>query len=200
VRNPIAAIRLKIENALAQPDKRDAALPFVLHEVERVESIVKSLLRRAEPVSVHLQEVSVREWLSERTNAFAERCQARDVALDVESEIESWRFDPAALGRALENLLDNALDHVPPGGKIVLSAYRNSERNTMTLRVCDNGLGVATEIRPRLFEPFASGRPDGIGLGLALTREIAVAHGGSARHVDQTPGACFELEIPWRAS
>jgi signal transduction histidine kinase len=198
VRNPIAAIRLKIENALAQPDKRDAALPFVLREVGRVETIVKSLLERAEPVSVHARDVAVHEWLAERVNAFAERCAAKDIAIDFNAEVKSWRFDPVSLGRALENLLDNALDHTLRGGKITLTARNGEDGKTMTLRVCDSGPGVAAQIRPRLFEPFVSGRPDGIGLGLALALEIAVAHGGTARHAEQTPGACFELEIPWR--
>lgn len=200
VRNPIAAIRLKIENALAQPDKRDAALPFVLREVERVETIVRSLLKRAEPLSVAIKDVAVREWLSERVNAFAERCKAKGVAFDFDTAVQSWRFDPAALGRALDNLLDNALDHTPRGGKIMLSVQGGEDGKTMRLRVCDSGPGVAAQIRPRLFEPFVSGRPDGVGLGLALAREIAIAHGGVARHMEQTPGACFEMEIPWPVS
>ncbi|MBI3057441.1 MAG: HAMP domain-containing histidine kinase [Betaproteobacteria bacterium] len=200
VRNPIAAIRLKIENALAQPDKRDAALPFVLREVGRVETIVKSLLARAEPVRVATRDVAVHEWLSERVNAFAERCTAQGVAFDFDTGVKSWRFDPAALGRALDNLLDNALDHTPRGGKITLSVQSSEDAKAIILRVCDDGPGVAAHIRPRLFDPFVSGRPDGVGLGLALAREIAIAHGGVARYVEQTPGACFELEIPCPAS
>jgi signal transduction histidine kinase len=70
----------------------------------------------------------------------------------------------------------------------------------MSLKVCDTGPGVDASIEPRLFEPFVSGRADGVGLGLALVREIAIAHGGEARYLRQPVGACFEVEIPWRAS
>jgi signal transduction histidine kinase len=196
VRNPIAAVRLKAENALAQPERQGEALSFVLREIERVERIVRTLLATAEPVAVRVREVAVREWLAQRAGTFSERCRAREIALTYETDIESWRFDPAALGRALDNLLDNALDHTPPGGRITVRAQRGDGGGTMTLRVCDTGAGVAPEIRPRLFEPFVSGRPDGVGLGLALVMEIAVAHGGTARYSDTGHGACFELEIP----
>ena len=56
------------------------------------------------------------------------------------------------------------------------------------------------QVIDRLFEPFVSGRPDGLGLGLALAREVALAHGGNLRHVPQPSGARFELHIPWHAS
>ena len=196
VRNPIAAIRLRTENALAQPEKREAALASVLREVERVEAIVKSLLSRAEPVRVHARDVRIREWLSGRLSAFAERAEAKGIALDSDTTVESWRFDPVSLGRALDNFIDNALDHTPRGGTIKVGVKRNADGNALILRTCDTGPGVSEHVKPRLFEPFVSGRQDGVGLGLALAREIAVAHGGTARHVEQTPGACFELEIP----
>lgn len=200
VRNPIAAMRLKAENALAEPDRQAPALAFVLREIERVEAIVRRLLSRAEPVSVRIEEVALRDWLAARAAAFAERCRANGVALEIDVALDSWRFDPAALGRALDNLLDNALDHAPRGGRITLTAERASDGNAMILRVCDDGAGVAAQVAPRLFEPFVSGRAGGVGLGLALAREIAIAHGGTARWVERAVGACFELELPWRAS
>jgi signal transduction histidine kinase len=66
--------------------------------------------------------------------------------------------------------------------------------------VTDNGLGVIAELRDHLFEPFATSRAEGTGLGLALVREIALAHGGDIRYLPQDTGACFELELPWRES
>jgi two-component system sensor histidine kinase HydH len=200
VRNPIAAMRLKAENALAQPGGREAALAFIVREIERLDSTVKSLLSKAEPVSIHRRQVMVKDWVHDRLAAFSERAERAGVALSARVEVESWDFDPVSLGRALDNLVANALDHTPRGGTVTVHASRSDDATRMSLRVCDTGPGVAPDIEPRLFEPFASGRPDGIGLGLALVREIAAAHGGSARHVPQASGACFEIELPWLAS
>jgi signal transduction histidine kinase len=63
------------------------------------------------------------------------------------------------------------------------------------LRVLDSGHGLPLEIRNRLFEPFASGKPEGIGLGLVVARTIAEAHGGTIRYAEGGP-TCFEVILP----
>jgi signal transduction histidine kinase len=200
VRNPIAAMRLKAENALALPDSQQGALKFILGEIERLDSTVKEMLKKAEPVLVHPAEVRVAEWLAQRLEAFAERSAAVGVELRWRIDLERWRFDPQSLGRALDNLVANALQHTPCGGMVMVVASKSARDAAMSLKVCDTGPGVDASIEPRLFEPFVSGRADGVGLGLALVREIAIAHGGEARYLRQPVGACFEVEIPWRAS
>lgn len=200
VRNPIAAMQLKAENALARPNGQQAALEFILREIERLDETVKELLRKAEPVQAHPRQVRIAEWLMERVDAFIDRSTAAGIDLRTRVDVESWRFDPRSLGRALDNLIANALQHTPRGGVITMTASKNALNTTMVLQICDTGPGVASDIEPRLFEPFVSGRADGVGLGLALVREIAIAHGGEARYFRQPSGACFELEIPWRAS
>jgi two-component system, NtrC family, sensor histidine kinase HydH len=112
--------------------------------------------------------------------------------------VEQWRFDPLHLGRAVDNLLSNALQHTPHGGAVRIAVRPHGAH--MLLQVRDTGSGVAPEVLPRLFEPFVTSRATGTGLGLALVREIATAHGGNVCLVGTTPGACFAIEIPWLAS
>lgn len=200
VRNPIAAMRLKAENALAQSGRHEAALQFIVKEIERLDATIKKLLSKAEPVSIRPRQVRTAEWVAERVGAFAERAAQAGVQLKTVIEVESWQVDPVSLGRALDNLVANAVEHTPRGGTVTASALKGATGATMVLRVCDTGPGVASGVEPRLFEPFVSGRADGIGLGLTLVQEIAAAHGGAARYVRQSSGACFEVEIPWRAS
>lgn len=69
----------------------------------------------------------------------------------------------------------------------------------LVLRVDDDGPGGPPSLLANLFEPFNTGRADGTGLGLALAREVALAHGGDLRHVALERGTRFELELPWRA-
>jgi len=108
-------------------------------------------------------------------------------------------FDPVHLARAVDNLLDNAVRHAPRGGHVVLSASQH-EVHSLAIRVDDDGPGVPEPLRASLFEPFATGRADGTGLGLALAREVALAHGGELHHRPLSPGTRFELELPWRIS
>ena len=200
VRNPIAAMQLKAENALARPDGQRAALEFILREIERLDATVKELLTKAEPISADSRQVNIADWLRERVDAFVERSVMAGIDLRTRVNIESWGFDPRSLGRALDNLIANALQHTPRGGVVTVTVTKNALDTVIVLQVCDTGPGVAADMEPWLFEPFKSGRADGVGLGLALAREIAIAHGGEARYIRQPSGACFELEIPWRAS
>jgi hypothetical protein len=82
----------------------------------------------------------------------------------------------------------------------MVRAQATEEDKTLKISVSDTGSGVAPELRPHLFEPFASGRRGGTGLGLAAARDIAAAHGGTLRLLDQGPGATFEIALPWLES
>jgi len=119
--------------------------------------------------------VSVVNDVSARLN----QAQAAGVQIATEVAVDEWRFDPLHLGRAVENLLSNALQHTPHGGGVHIAVH--SHGAYVLLRVSDTGRGVAPEVLPRLFEPFVTNRATGTGLGLALVREIVGAHGGSVQ-------------------
>ena len=110
--------------------------------------------------------------------------------------------DPHLLQRALRNLLLNAaqatLAHAGGSGlcaPIVVTLRR--EGDTAVITIDDRGGGLAPGIRDRLFEPFASGRPGGAGLGLALARRIVVMHGGSLALLPREPhGVRAEIRLP----
>jgi len=102
------------------------------------------------------------------------------------------------MSEALDNLLQNALQHTPRGGTIRIEAVAK-DRN-LTITVSDTGPGVAQELRANLFEPFAAGRRGGTGLGLAAARDLVTAHGGTLRLLDGGPGATFEIALPWQES
>ena len=148
-----------------------------------------------QPLQLHPQCVPLGPWIEHHVAAYAEQARAAGVQIVTAVEAAQWCFDPLHLGRAVENLLSNALQHTPCGGVVRIAAHAHDAQ--LRLRVSDTGSGVAPEILPRLFEPFVTSRANGTGLGLALVREIAVAHGGRIHVVDTAPGTCFEIEIPW---
>lgn len=211
IRNPLATMRLKAENALSAPaplerERARGALQAVLEQSARIASLVDSLLTLTQPFRVQPEPVVLQDWLPAQLHRHAEAAQQRGVSLTCRLE-PPWDgatappvwIDPAALSRALDNLLLNALAHTPAGGHVVLQA--RGESAWLHLCVRDDGPGVPADLLPHLFEPFATGRAGGTGLGLALVREIAQAHGGRVTHQPVQPhGACFCIELPWRAS
>lgn len=199
IRNPIAAMRLKAENALAQPGTRQgAALQAILAQIERLDKLLQSMLAMTQPLALQLAPVAVPAWLEQHVQALREPAQKAAVEISFASSVNTWVFDPLQLGRALDNLLWNALQHTPPGETIDIAAEQRE--HSLLIRVTDSGPGIAPAVKAHIFEPFASGRAGGTGLGLPLTREILIAHGGDARFIDSERGTCFELELPWRAS
>ena len=199
IRNPIAAMRLKAENALAAaPERQGDALRAIVGQIDRLEGLVQSLLALVQPVTLAPQCVDLPSWLGERLAAVQREAATQEVALSLQhTEPPTALFDPVHLARAADNLLENAVRYAAAGGTVVLSAQRTAA-GTLLIAVEDDGPGVSEALLPQLFEPFATGRADGTGLGLALAREVALAHGGELRHVAQAPGARFELEIPWQ--
>jgi len=200
IRNPIAAMRLKAENALAHsPERQRDALGVMLQQIDRLNDLCESLLSLARPLRLDVRRVAATDWLEERLRAFKERANANGVLLQATSDVTDASFDAVQLGRALDNVIINALQHTPSGGQIAISMTRID--NALRIVVADTGSGVPSTVRDSLFEPFASGRPDGTGLGLAIAREITEAHGGSIRAVPSvSSGATFEISLPWHAS
>jgi signal transduction histidine kinase len=205
IRNPAGAMRLKAENALAGDGaRREAALRTIIQQVGRIELQVSSLLALTQSVTVHAREVDLPAWLDDIVHTHESRAESSHVALGVEVAPHSTQpvFDPPQLARALDNLLVNALRHTPSGGSVTVRAYAAvaEEGERLRLEVIDNGPGVSPAERERIFEPFVTGRPDGSGLGLAVVREIASAHGGRAYLAEDSNMTRFVIDLPWRPS
>jgi signal transduction histidine kinase len=200
IRNPLGAMRLKAENALAAGEaRREAALRFILEQIGRLDGLVRDVLRMGERRSALMAEVDVAAFLAELGEAEAERAAEAGVTLRLEAGVKSGVFDPALTRSLLEALLENAFRHSPPQGVVALEVKRRGE--ALVFRIADQGPGVPEALRGRIFEPFVSGRSEGTGLGLALAREYAQAQGGAIRLVEEAGwGAVFEVELPWRAS
>ncbi|MBR7962744.1 HAMP domain-containing histidine kinase [Burkholderia vietnamiensis] len=212
IRNPMGAMRLKAENALvADSGRQQDALRVILAQIARIDTQLSGLLALTQPVSPHIARVDLDAWLPAVVDAHRELAQRQSVALACKPDGRGERFappsdnpafDPDQMRRALDNLLLNALRHAGDGGAVSVTAVRTTADAGATLRftVSDTGPGVPDAQRERIFEPFVTGRADGTGLGLAVVREVAAAHGGRA-WLDATPGgASFVIEIPWQPS
>lgn len=167
IRNPIAAMRLRAENALAGDDaRRRAALEAILAQIARLTRLTGELLAMTQRREVHPEDVDLPVFLA--------NCAADTPGTKVEPSPAEARLDPALTRRALDSLLANA--RAVGARRIVLRGGRTGE--DLLLEVEDDGPGVPPPLRESLFEPFVTGRADGTGLGLAIARELVEAQHG----------------------
>lgn len=206
LRNPLSVLRTGLEVALRRPRPAEEYRDLLrrnLEEIQRVQTVVEGLLTLArdapgqrealEPEPVDLAR------LSEQTAAaFAAVAGEAGIAVELRVPALTLTADPRLLRLLLFNLLDNAIKHSPDGGRVVLAAEACG--GGVRLVVEDSGPGVAPEDRGRLFDRFyrprrAAGQGVG-GLGLAVVRWVAEAHGGTVALLDREQGAAFEVVLP----
>jgi signal transduction histidine kinase len=201
LRTPITVIRGHLELLDDDPADRERALALVMDELERMNRIVDDLLLLAKaerPDSLVLEDVVVPELTVDvvaKARALAPRRWVVDEMADVVVLADGQR-----LTQALMQLAANAVQHTEKGDRIGVGS--RVAAGQLVLHVSDSGPGVAADDVDRIFERFQRGsgaRRGGAGLGLAIVRSIAIAHGGSVR-VEKGPGggAVFTLELPLR--
>jgi two-component system sensor histidine kinase TctE len=215
LRTPVAGIKTQTELALRQLPTGDAQTTLQqLHSATvKTTRLVNQLLSlaRAEPGSSRgrvVEPVDLVGLARKGTTEWVPRALERRIDLGFESQLASARIegDPFMLGEMLNNLLDNAVRYTQPGGQVTVRVGRES--GGYTLSVEDNGPGIPASERERVFERFhriLGTGADGCGLGLAIVREIALAHGAGASLASGandagTVARIFFPENPWPAA
>jgi signal transduction histidine kinase len=198
VRNPLASMRMTLQllgEGLRGKDAED--LQVVLDEVRRLEGSVEDLLLYAAGSPRLAREpVDLAAVAREAARVLERQAVHLGVPIEVEEAPGTPRVsgDPARLRTCATNLLLNAVQASPRGGKV--RARASAADTGAALEVADEGPGIPPEVGERIYEPFFTGRPGGTGLGLAVTRRIAEAHGGSLTFRSGAGGTVFRLELP----
>jgi signal transduction histidine kinase len=140
IRNPIAAMRLRAENALAgDAERKRLALSMILEQIERLDKILRRLLSVSERDEPRRAFVALRPFLDGCVGSHAELARAKGVALEFRTDAQEACFDPDQMRGALDNLILNAIDAAPAGSQILITA-RHEEAN-LVLSVRDEGAG-----------------------------------------------------------
>ena len=194
------------ERLLGASDPDLAEVRSALHEISaqatRAAHTIRRLRRLARGPELRRESTSLDALIRELLALARSDAARHDVRFELELEANLPRLnaDDGQVQQALLNLLWNAL-HALSGltspKEIRIRAHLRSADREVEIRVCDNGPGVPPEVVPRLFEPFFTTKAEGTGLGLAMSRTIAEAHGGSLTYEPNTPrGACFVMRLP----
>lgn len=198
VRNPVSAIRLHaqlLERVCAPEEKSSATL--IVAEAGRIESLVNQWLRYAKPEPVTMSTVDLPTLVEEATHSLGP--QAQHTGVTIEKEIHpAWNTHPVKgdrerLRQVLCNLLLNAIQSMPTGGTVTLRILPGS------LEIEDQGTGFSTRSLEHFGEPFHSEREGGMGLGLAVSKEIIESHGASII-AENLPTKGAIIRITWLQS
>ncbi len=200
VRTPLGILRSSVQ-MLAQESlpAADAAelLRIVESETSRLNRLVSSMLDSTRTRDPQLEPTDVHALIEHARTLLA--AQARERGIQVSTAFDATRAvvdcDSEQITQILLNLVMNATQILPRGGRVELHTLNEGRR--LVIEVGDDGPGIPTEVRGRLFEPFVFKREGGTGLGLAVVRKIARSHGGDVT-VEQSRlgGALFRVWLP----
>ena len=198
LRNPLAAIHggaeILIGSRLSEPQVQRVARNLYRASV-RMKELLDEFLTRCRRKDDGVESSDLRELVAGAVDKIAFLAESQSVQI-VQNVPENLviAVDRQRIQRILINLFVNALEVMPDGGTIRISAIRQG--HSVLIKVRDTGPGIAPEIRDRLFQPFATaGKVNGLGLGLALSRQAAVDHGGEIWAESSLHGACFAVRL-----
>jgi signal transduction histidine kinase len=205
VRNPLASMKLKIQMARrwkSAPERLDDTFRVVTEEIDRLDALVRRLLELGRKPVLERKEFDLCELARHRATlmrALAERSGVKIVVNEPHEKVEI-EGDEDRLSQVLDNLMQNALEAMPDGGKLTVTCETPPDQNGSSLArlvIEDTGHGITPEDRDHIFEPFYTGRDEGTGLGLAIAREIIEAHGGRITFESRREsGTRFVIELP----
>jgi signal transduction histidine kinase len=194
IRNILAAVALDLELGADDPA---ATLANVRSHLDRFSLLAQRLLSYARPRMTAHASVDLALLLDRVLSLLEGHARIHDVraTLEVRGQVPEVLGEPGQLELLFVNLILNAVQAMPQGGKVTVTL--SAERARVTVSVKDTGTGVPPAVAERLFEPFSSTRPEGFGLGLFSCRRIAEDHGGSiALRTSSARGSTFTVTLP----
>ncbi|MGH8546909.1 MAG: two-component system sensor histidine kinase NtrB, partial [Gammaproteobacteria bacterium] len=200
--NPLNGITASLQLALQQlkscPDNIDditSSLRDGVREIGRLGALLQEFRAFVRPQLLRRELTDLRTIITETINMQLPVCEAAGIKVEVlvKDVLPPVLGDAAKIKQVFLNLLKNACEAMPDGGMLIVSAYLFEE--TVTVEISDTGCGIPHGAN--IFEPFQSSKPDGMGLGLAIVRQIISAHGGTVEYAsEKREGTTFKVRLP----
>ncbi len=206
IRNPLTGVRTTVQfvsSKLEPDDSRREDLQEVIKELDRIEQIIGDLLMFARPVEGHKATTDLNALVTRVVESMSQQLEAAEVAVrfNLSPSVPPFVFSPDNLQQVLLNLIRNALEAMPEGGRLkvttTLRRFRSGRTPAAEIFVSDTGHGIPEDLLDQIFKPFFTTRANGTGLGLPISASIIRGHDGRifARNRRQG-GAVFRISLP----
>jgi PAS domain S-box-containing protein len=201
IRNPLANI-----SALAQlltktslDDKSRKHLNYILVNTDIANKIIKDLLNFASPEDLVFKEENISEIIDYLAESARPRCKESGVEIETNlpKELRQIKIDKVKFENAMLNFISNAIDAMPSGGKLTITAAEDRRVNGISIKVIDSGIGISPENIDKILEPFYTTKEEGTGLGLGLAYQTIKSHKGTL-NIQSTlgKGTTVEIKLP----
>ena len=195
IKNAVYLLNIILETTDAQTQE---TLDILANQIKSSEQIIDNLLDFARTRQPQTQPVNLNQAMTEALSRLnvPEGVRVRQDLAD----LPTVSADPGQLGQILGNLMLNAIQAMPKGGRLTLRTYL-AQPERVTIAITDTGVGIPPENRQRLFEPLFTTKSKGIGLGLALVKMLVDGHGGSIDVQSEVgKGTTFTVSLPVHAN
>lgn len=202
IRNPLNAISMITQRFEKEFQPREGvqeyqSLASVLKsEVRRVNHIIQQFLRFARPPQLNLNRIALKQFINQVVTLFESQARAKGIHFQTKIDCDvELRLDREQMTQAILNLLQNALDATPAGGINTLSC--TASNGAVTIVVQDTGSGIPKDRLDKIFNLYYTTKPDGTGMGLAITQQIVLQHQGTIEvKSEEGKGTRFNITIP----
>lgn len=210
---PLGAMRVAVralrDGAVEEPVFREELFIGIEEEIQRLNRLLDNLVQLGGSVlktfEIHRRSVNMTDWLPTVLTLWQPTAVSKGLEWhnDISPDLPVLEIDPDRIGQVIGNLLSNAIRYTPAGGTVTVRA---GQTNTIVwIEIQDTGIGIPMEEQSKVFDPFFRSSahtrfPQGMGLGLAISRDIMAAHGGMLTLTSKVgEGTTFRVELPIQA-
>lgn len=202
IKNPLSALSLHVQLFEEQfereplPAETRETLDVLRTEVNRIIQVLESFRSYASLDRLNVGQVDLVSLVEHQLKLIQPQATAAGIEIinQVPTKLPPLTADCSRLEQVILNLLINAIEAMPGGGRITIAAKHSDER--IIISVADTGSGIPDDLRERIFDPYFTTKGNGTGMGLALCEKVIGQHGGELKLVEWEQGAKFEITLP----